>query len=402
MNPHSSSTSNSESGDDASENGEGATKGRPIRRRSDLHEALVVAVWILIFLVGADVTINRVFRLPLDPRVEAKGRLQVYFNYGWSIEAKLRRAVGPTDETSSPLMLAGWIERDVTKAPPVPAPSPGGLVVSSYGMSFSNQVVEGLAEVDPRIQLRLFGGPGAPVNHAYATYERDRVNKSNVVILGILGSSVQGLATNNGMTWRFEGPAPFTYPRYFQETEGLRAEWPMVRSLEDFRARLADPAGWEAYVSELRATDAFYNTFLFRHDVSDQSALIRLVRRAVAQRWQSSKAAEIHGPSGFVLENPLINSLREIVSAFAANARREGKMPIALLIQDQGYRDHVYRALEPVLTRDQIPYLSTHTICPDSDPRNFLPDGHFTHDANRKISQALLEVIRRELPERRS
>ena len=268
-------------------------------------------------------------------------------------------------------------------------------------MSFSGDIANAMAELDPGIRLRLFGGPAAPPNHSYAAYELDRGGRSDVVVLGILGSCVQGLATNNAMTWRFEGPSPFTYPRYFAGASGgVEAEWPMVRTLEDFRSRLADPTRWQEYLSQIRATDAFYNEFLFRHDISDHSALVRMVRRAVAQRWQASRIAQIHGPSGFVADSPVIESLRAIVAAFAANARRDGKVPIALLIQDQSYRDHLYRALEPLLTRDKIPYLSTHTVASDTDVRNYVPGGHFTHEANLRIGRALLDVINLHLPDR--
>ncbi len=199
-----------------------------------------------------------------------------------------------------------------------PPASPDDLIVSCYGMSFSLRITTAMAKLDPTIYLRHFGGPAAPANHSYALYQADHDRPSRVVILAVLGSSVPGLATNNGATWRFEGPAPFTYPRYFPLASGLKAEWPMVRTLDEFRARLADPAGWEEYVSQLRATDAYYNRFLFRHDVGDDSTIVRMIRRAVAQRWQATRAAEVHRASGFVPESPVVASLRAIVAAFAA------------------------------------------------------------------------------------
>lgn len=351
----------------------------------------------ILFLVGFDVAINRLFPLPADPRIEAKGRFQVYFNYGWSIEAKIRRAIGPTDDTSAPLMMAGWIEDELRKPHPIDNPTAQSLIVSVYGMSFSNHIAEAMAHLDPRIRLRLFAGPAAPPNHSYAIYERDRGGPSRVVVLGVLGSSVQGLMTDNGMTSKFEGPAPFTYPRLFPGPGGLVADWPEVRTLDDLRARLADPAAWENYVSHIAATDPFYDRFLFRHDIGDYSAFVRMIRRARAQSWQASVTARIHGPSGFVLDSPVTESLRAIVAEFAARARRDGKLPVALLIHDRGYRDHLYRLLEPVLARDAIPSLSTHRICPDTDPRNFVTDGHFTHEATDKIAAALLDLIHREL-----
>jgi len=273
-------------------------------------------------------------------------------------------------------------------------------VASFYGMSFSNDVAKLVGEAEPRLALRLFGGPAAPANHSYALYSADRGGKSEVVVLGILASSVQGVVTNNGMTWRFESPAPFTYPRYLVGPSGVEARWPMARTLDDVRALLKDPGRWEAYLAQLHATDDFYEPFLFRHDLSDSSTIVRMARRAVAQRRQAAHAARTHVPSGFVEGSPAVESLRGIVAAFAADARRDGKLPIVLLIQDQGYADHLYRTLEAVLRDGQIPHLSTHTICPAGDRRNFIGDGHFTEPANRKIAAAFLELLRRELPGR--
>jgi hypothetical protein len=398
MKPPSSSTFSSDPRSDAGDAAAGGGTERPAGSTGgNLREALVVAAWLLFFLAAADVMINRLFPLPRDPRVETKGQFARYFNYGWSIEAKIRREVGPSDETSFPLMLAGWIDRDVADARAAPKPPPGRLVVSSYGMSFAKDIAKAMAELDPTIHLRLFSAPAAPASHSYATYLLDRGGPSKVVILGVLASSVKALATNNAMTWQFEGPAPYTYPRYFVRASGLEADWPSVRSLGDLRARLANPAGWEEFVSQIRASDGFYNGLLFQHDISDYSVIARMVRKAAAQRWLSSRAAQVHGPSGYVLENPLMDTLREIIAAFAATARRDGKLPVAVLIEDRGFRDHLYQAVEPVLSRDRIPHVSTHIVCPDTNPRNFTGDNHFSHEANLKIGQAVLDVIRREL-----
>lgn len=382
MQPPSSSTSNS----DAAGGG--------------LRETLVVAAWFTLFLIGADFTVNRLFPLPRDPRAKRGNRLVEYFNYGLSIEAKIRRAIGPTDATTGQLMHAGWIGDQIARAHKEPAAPPNSLLVSFYGMSFSDDIARTMAELDPSVRLRLFDGPGAPPNHSYALYSADRGGNSQVVVLGILGSSVPGLLTNNGMTWRFEGPAPFTYPRYRQSDGGLVAQWPMVRSLDDLRHRLADPSEWSAYLTQLRATDAFYNTLLFRSDLGDKSTIVRMIRRAIAQRWQASRIAQIHGRDGFIEPSETVSTLRAIVSRFALQARRDGKIPVTLLIQDQGYRDHVYKALEPALSRDRIAYVSTHTLAPDTDRRNFVADGHFTVEAYRRVAAALLETIRRELSNR--
>jgi hypothetical protein len=365
----------------------------------DRRESIIVAAWFILFLAAADVAVSLVFPLPSDPRKKASS-LAEYFHYGLSTSAKIRRAIGPTNEKSAPLMLAGWIDDEVARGRRETKAPPGGLLVSFYGMSFSNDVAKTVAELDANVRVRTFSGPAAPPNHSFAIYSRDRGGDSQVVVLAVLGSSVPGLVTNNGMTWRFEGPAPFVYPRYELQGNELVAQWPLIRTLDDVRARLGDPLGWARYRAQLRATDDFYNEFLFRRDIGDHSSLARMVRRAVAQRWQASCIARIHGPTGFVESSPAIASLRGIVAEFASISRRNSKIPIVLLIQDQGYRDHVYRALEPVLQSSRIPHISTHTIAPDTDRRNFIADGHFTEEAYKKIAKGLLDLIDGELKRR--
>src|SRR5271157_1223059 len=142
--------------------------------RRPMRDVLTVSAWVIGFLVGFEVTVNSLFPYPTDPRQPPSGRLVVYFDYGRSIEGKIRRLVGPTDETSGPLANAGWIDGDDIAKQPDRASRSDAMLVSVYGMSFSSQVGTTMAELDPRITPRLFGGPAAPPNHSYASYQRDR------------------------------------------------------------------------------------------------------------------------------------------------------------------------------------------------------------------------------------
>ena len=85
--------------------------------------------------------------------------------------------------------------------------------------------------------------------------------------------------------------------------------------------------------------------------------------------------------------------LRAIVADFAATARRDGKMPIVLILKDKGYDDHLFEALKPTLENAEIPYVSTHNIAPATDIRNFVGDGHLVESANNLIAEAVLELI---------
>ena len=67
--------------------------------------------------------------------------LQKYLEYGRSVEGKIRRMVGPTDETTIPVTMTGWLNpasRWQTK-PALPK-DPEGLLIAIYGMSFAQHV----------------------------------------------------------------------------------------------------------------------------------------------------------------------------------------------------------------------------------------------------------------------
>ena len=87
--------------------------------------------------------------------------------------------------------------------------------------------------------------------------------------------------------------------------------------------------------------------------------------------------------------------LQAMVSDFAKTAVQDGKFPIVLLINDRGYADHLFQAVAPTLKAASIPYVSTHSIAPVTDPTNFVKDGHFTDAVNKKLATAMLELINR-------
>ena len=360
-----------------------------------IRKAVVTGLWILLFLVVFDVLINFLFPYPSNPRVTSPRQLESYFEYGRSVEGKLSRMVGPTEESSSPLAVAGWLDPELWKKLNLPSlRAPGDdLLVAIYGMSFSNQVGEAMAEMDSKLTIRAIAGPAAPPNYSLAAYTLDRGrHQADVVILGVLASSVKALRTMNGMTWQFEGPAPYTYPRYFVEDGKLKAIWPKILSLFQLRAALQDKQQWDAFVTQMQDRDQFFNSFLFKRNLLDNSVVVRLIRRAWAQRHQMMITNQIHDAAGFNAESE-IPILRAIVADFAATAKSDGKMPIVLILNDRGYDDHLFQALKPTLENAEIPYVSNHNIAPATDIRNFVSDGHFIESANKLIAEAVLKLI---------
>jgi len=367
----------------------------PRTAKAAVCRVVAIGLWILFFLFVFDVSINFLFPYPSDPRVTSPGQLKTYFEYGRSVEGKLSRMVGPTDESSSLIAQAGWLDPELWKKLNLPVSRAPGkdLLIAIYGMSFSQQVGAAMAAKDSKLTIRSVGGPAAPPNYSFAAYNLDRGrHQADVVMLGVLASSVKAIRTMNGMTWQFEAPAPYTYPRYFVEEGNLKAIWPKLLSLAQLRAALHDKQQWNAYVTQLREYDQFFNSFLFKRNLLDRSVIVRLIRRAWAQRYQMMITNQSHGPAGFnpKLEIPV---LRAIVAKFAATARGDGKMPTVLIFNDQGYDDHLFQALKPTLENASIPYVSTHNIAPATDLKNFVGDGHFTPSVNKLIAEAALKLL---------
>ena len=360
-----------------------------------IRKSLVMGLWIVFFLLVFDFAVNILFPYPSDPQATPPGQLNTYFEYGRSVEGKLSRMVGATDESSSSLAVAGWLDPQLWKKLDLPvSPEPDqDLLVAIYGMSFSNYVGDEMKAIDSKLGVRAIAGPAAPPNYSYAAYKLDRGrHQADVVILGVLASSVKALRTMNGSTWQFEAPAPYTYPRYVVDNGDLKEISPKIQSLAQLRAAFQDEKQWDAAVNQLRKHDQFFNPFLFEHNWLDNSAIVRLIRRASAQRYQTAITNQVHDSTGFnkELDIPVLSA---IAKEFSATAKADGKLPIVLIINDRGYDDHLFQALKPTLESNSIPYVSTHNIAPATDVRNFIGDGHFVQSANKLIAKSVLELI---------
>lgn len=354
-----------------------------------------VAAWTAAWLVVLDVLVGVVSRYPAGGPAAQPTALQRFFDYGRSVESRVARLVGSTDESSAPLAVAGWLEPTVWQPRWAHATDTSKLTVAMYGSSFAMDVGEALEAVDGDLRIRFVGGPGAPVSHSYAAYGLDRRRyDAPIVVLGVLASAVTGLETVTGLTWLFDSPCPYTYPKFTLTPTGLQAWWPSIRSLADFRSALAEAPAWEAFVAELRAHDRYYDAFAFDAGWLDNSTLARLLRRAWAEHRFERLAAAIHGPSGFNDSAAPVALARALVAEFVTAVREDGRTPVVLLLHDQGYADHLFRLLAPTLAAVRVPYVSTHEICPAADGRNFASDGHFTREASRRIAVELLGTIR--------
>lgn len=355
------------------------------------HRDLVwTTLWTLACLVAIDLAIGALLPMPADPTRKARP-LAEYFDYGRSIESKLRRMTRATPEASSPRTRNGWLEPpEPTGAGTAPAVArPGTRLLSVYGQSFAFQLVDALARADSGWTVRARGGPASPASHGFALWQVDRPRvHADVAVLGVLASSVQALNTNNSATWQFEAPPMYTYPRYRVDAAGrLTASEPIVRSWRDLRATLDEPARMRAWERQMARDDRAYDPLAWRASWGDRSTLVSLLRRAWGQRAQRGRLARLHDRRGFRADAEQVPVLRALVAEFAAGCRADGTVPAVLLLEDAGYSGDLRRLLGPGLDSLGVAWLATSELVDVNDPANLKGDAHFIPEVNLRLAE---------------
>lgn len=353
--------------------------------------AFYVAVWVVIGLVVIDILINLVLAYPTDPKVTNPSRLRLYFEYGRSTEGQLARMTRRDRSETAPITLSGWYEP--LEVGEFPTKSQGSIV-TFYGMSHAVRLAHALGRTSDRLVPRTVGAPGAPSNWSYGAYLRDRGGgKSRAVVLAFMSYSLPMITSLSAMTWSYDLPMPYTTDRFYVDNEQLRVVHPPYESFERYVDSFNDPAKWSSLRETFADNDTMYNSFIMRASILDHSSLFRLVRRAYGQRFLRSSRKAVLDHSGFRADSEQVKVARAIVREFARQARQDGIIPVIFIVNNLGYSDHLFKALSPVLQADNIPYLSSHTVISPDDPRGYLPDSHFTDEADDKLATALAKVI---------
>lgn len=355
--------------------------------------AAATVIWTVLGLLAADLATSRAFRPPQKQTAEPS-TLQRYFEYGRSVEGKLRTMVHPDDESSAPIVIAGWLGNPEFAREPKQATRPDHLLVAAYGQSFTQHVMQNATRLDPRIETRLMGGPGAPLSHSYALYQRDRhAHEAQVVVIGVLASVLPQLATLTPMTWGFEAPTPYMYPRYRLVRGQLDQLPPPLETLDELRATLRDPARWGALRRLLATEDAAFDSLTFDQDLFDRLALGRMVRRALGHQHQADFTARYHDANGFKNQDGILDVARALLLEFGRTAVEDGRLPIVLLFDDRGYPGHLDAALARSLDEAHIAYVSSDGVAPASDLNNFVPNGHFTPEIDAQMARLWLDRV---------
>lgn len=358
----------------------------------------ITVCWVLVWLALLDIGINLAF----GSRAASSTTLGRYFEYGRSVEGKVARAIAADPKKEGLMIGAGWLTpENLAKGPSQPKEG-SDLLVAVYGQSFSMHAANAAAAMDGRLTLRAIGGPAAPPSHAYAGYKADApLRKADVVVLGLLSSSIPDLGSMSGLIWHFENPAPFSFPRYRLNGSELTEEQPLIRSEAEFRQAFSQQSDtWRQYKAQLKASDRGYDWFTFDKSWADSSSVVRLVRRGWVAHSEAYEKGVYDARDGFNPNAEDIKVLKAMLVDLSRRTQERGERLVVLLLHTRGQSDHLHAVLESTLKASKIDYISTHTLFSANDPTNFLPDSHYVPAANRKLATALASWIRSGNPAR--
>ncbi|MEJ1487441.1 MAG: hypothetical protein RPU72_03675 [Candidatus Sedimenticola sp. (ex Thyasira tokunagai)] len=355
---------------------------------------LKFSLWTLLGIIAFEVAIAAFVNTPTNNTKPSK--LVQYFDYGRSIESKIIRMAGTNNSNADPLLRSGWFA-DKNTQPIDPERNINTRQVFIYGMSFSNHIGKILSDLDKTLNIQMFAGPGAPLNHSYSYYINHRPhNEGDIVILGVLASSLPRINTLTHMTGSFERPAGHFYPRYRLNKNNLLVKNEInISSLRELRESIHDPQQWGHVKRILSEYDSYYDPIIFEQQITDYSVYARLLKRAWGQRNSISTIQSYHDRTGFKNSDRMVEVARSLVSDFATKVRADKAIPYVILFNNRGYDDHLYKIMRPILTEEKIPYYSTHQEFPTTQLSNFRPDGHFTPEVDHMIAKTVLKEIQK-------
>lgn len=361
------------------------------------NKRLQITLWIILYLVLIDIAVNIAFRFPANPQKTTPSFLQGYFEYGRSVEGKFDAMIKAAQLQSEPTLGYGWLKRKSNDLQPQKVGKDHTLV-AVYGMSHTKQLGEAMSHIDSKYIIRSITAPGAPVGWSFTAYDIDKYNhNADVVILGIMTDNIALLGATSGATTYFDLGHPYTFPRYFADKGQLKQKYPPFFTEEGFSEYFTDKNKWQEYRKWLAANDKFYNTFLFRKTRADHSAFLRVIRRAYADMIKKKITKNIYTKDGFNFNSEEIKILRAMIVEFSKNARAQKKTPVIYIVNNEGRSDHLYRAVQPVLEKYEIPFLSSHIICPPDDPKVYTGiNSHFKPAKDVELAKTMIKIIERE------
>jgi hypothetical protein len=366
----------------------------PPERKRPWSTLIWAAFWILVI----DVAINIAFAFPEDVKDTSPPRMALFFDYGRSMEGRLRRMTRDDPDMTAPITLAGWYQplQDAVRSADAKRPT-----VTIYGMSHAVRLADALDKESSAFNVRSVGAPGATANWAYGAFRRDPKRKeSDIAVLAIMSSTLPMITSVAPMTWNESFPLAYTADRFRISKNGLQVIEPPFSSFAAFTEALGDDEKWRIAVAHLKQNDPFYDPLLFDATPLDHSSLVRMARRAWGSARDREAETEILTSEGFDPKSEAVRVANALLVDFAARARQEGIIPVVYIVNNYGYSDHLFNALRRTLDAHKIAYVSSHQFVDPAYPRNYLPDTHFTDANDRLLAAALRRVVIPQLSER--
>lgn len=325
---------------------------------------------------------------------EPSGSLERYFSYGYSIESKLNRSVGDASQEPAAIVRAGWIPTELYTPGETWDSAPARVVV--YGMSFTNRVAVELANIRPELAIATRAGPGAPFNHSFAMFEADPWrSQADVVVVGILSSSLSHMQSLSGLGFTPESPAPYAFPLFTLVDGELQRRDPRIADRDVFVQAFRDRSDeWSAHLAAIAEHDGYWDPFVFRQSILDRSALIRLVRRAWASRTIDTVRSKVYtNAKGYKTEHPAIAAVPAMLAEMQAACDLDGQTLVVLLLHAKGEPGHLDAWLTDDLVKSGAKVISTNDLFSSLDAMNFEGDAHYRPHLDARIAEALGRLI---------
>jgi hypothetical protein len=361
--------------------------------RSGIRSIAWSIAGILAVFLAFEAIVAVMFSMPPGAR-EPSGSLERYFSYGYSIESKLSRSVGYASQEPAAIVRAGWIPTELYPPGETWDSAPARVVV--YGMSFTKRVAAELTKIRPELAISTRAGPGAPFNHSFAMFEADPWrSQADVVVVGILSSSLSHMQSLSGLGFTPESPAPYAFPLFTLDDGELHRRDPIIADrdvfVQAFRERSDE---WNAHLAAIAEHDAYWDRFVFSHSILDRSALIRLVRRAWASRNIDIGRSKVYTNSkGYKTEHPAMAAVPAMLAEMQAACDRDGQMLVVLLLHARGEPGHLDSWLADTLAGFGIEVISSIDLFSSLDAMNFGGDGHYRPHLDAAIADALAGLI---------
>lgn len=137
-----------------------------------------VLFWFVLSVFVIDASIG--FTLTPPKNNIKPGKLFQYFDYGRSIESKLLRLVATKDEEAASIAKAGWFTPS-NETEKISLQRTQDKRVFIYGMSFSNHVGKIISQQDKTLNVKIYSGPAASLNHSYTYYQHHGLIKKEML-----------------------------------------------------------------------------------------------------------------------------------------------------------------------------------------------------------------------------